>query len=81
MADKNAAIAKAEEISKDIRTLAAGRDEFTLPEIVPGWDDMEKEQRDLVGLEFRDRIVKDGGNPDIEFKGENSDNLDVYALK
>ena len=81
MADKEAAIAKAEEISKNIKELAAGKTEFTLPEIVPGWDEMDPRERELVGLEFHDRIVKDGGNPDIEYKGKNAEGVDLYALK
>ncbi|MBD5559491.1 MAG: hypothetical protein HDQ87_03905 [Clostridia bacterium] len=81
MADKEQAIAKAEEISKDIKNLAAGKSEFTLPEIVPGWDEIDGKVRDLIGLEFHDRIVKDGANPDIEYKGKNSNGVDLYALK
>ena len=81
MADKEQAIAKAEEISKDIKKLAAGKSEFTLPEIVPDWDSIDGRVRDLIGLEFHDRIVKDGGNPDIEYKGKNAEGIDLYALK
>lgn len=77
MANKEAAILKAAEIAKDIKQLAAGKSEFTLSEIVPGWDSIDGTERDLIGLEFHDRIV----NPDIEYKGKNSDGVDLYALK
>lgn len=80
MADKAAAIAKAEEISKNIKELAAGKKEFTLPEIVPDWDKMDAKERELVGLEFHDRIVKDGKNPEIKFKGRDGNDTDVYTL-
>lgn len=79
--NKAAAIAKAEEVSSKIKDLAAGKAEFTLPEIVPGWDEIPGVQRDLIGLEFHDRIVKDGKNPEIEYKGKNSNGVDTYALK
>lgn len=80
MADKAEAIKYAEDISSKIKELAAGKSEFTLPEIVPDWDKCPPEMRELIGLEFHDRIVKDGKNPEIKYKGKNSDGLDVYTL-
>lgn len=82
MADDNkaAAIAKAEEIAGKIKELAADKAEFTLAEIVPGWDDIGGVQRDLIGLEFHDR-VKDGKFADVEYKGKNSSGVDTYAVK
>ncbi len=74
-------IAKAEEISKNIKELAAGKAEFTLPEIVPGWDKLDGGLRTVIGLEFRERIVQDGGNPDIEYVGKAPNGDDQYKLK
>lgn len=79
--DKQAAIECAEKISANAKEWAAGKAEWTLPEIVPEWDSMDGRLRDLVGLEFHDRIVKDGKNPDIEYKGKNSNGVDLYAIK
>lgn len=83
MADEYKAegIAKAEEISKNIKELAAGKGVFTLPEIVPGWNEIDGKLRTVIGLEFRDRIVKDGGNPDIEYVGKSDGGDDQYKLK
>ncbi|MBD5558886.1 MAG: hypothetical protein HDQ87_00785 [Clostridia bacterium] len=82
MADfKAEAIAKADEISKNIKELTAGKAEWTLPEIVPGWDKLDGELRTVIGLEFRDRIAKDGGNPDIEYIGKSASGDDQYRLK
>lgn len=83
MADefKAEGIAKAEDISKNIKELAAGKPEWTLKEIVPGWDDLAGGLRTVIGLEFRERIVADGGNPDIEYVGKSAGGEDMYKLK
>lgn len=77
--DKAKAIECAEEIGKNIKTLAAGKSTFTLAEIVPKWDEMDNDMRLVVGLEFRDKVAKD--NPDIVLEGQTEAGDDLYSLK
>lgn len=82
MADnKAAAIEKVKEIAGKIKELAANKGDWTLAEIVPGWDLIPGEQRDLIGLEFHDCVDKEGASLGIEYKGKNSNGVDTYAVK
>lgn len=80
MANKEAAIAVAEHAEKLLETaVKASKDGVSLKDLLPNWDEMDKEQRELVGLEFRDRIQKKSDT--IELAGQNEAGEDVYKVR
>ena len=60
---------------------SSGKSEFTLSDIVPGWDKIDGKIRDLIGDEFKERVVKKGLIPELVEKGQNSSGVDLYGLK
>lgn len=60
---------------------SSGKSEFALSDIVPGWDKIDGKIRDLIGDEFKERIVKKGLIPELVEKGQDSSGVDLYGLK
>lgn len=85
MADKSEALAKVQELAGKIGPLVqaytklSGKKEFTLANIVPGWDKIDDKLRELIGVEFKDHVAK-SGIADIVQKGVDSSGVDLYEL-